>query len=69
MSSGGILFTTTSDLKEGDQVELAIDWPARLNGTLRLKLVVSGPVVRAENNKAAIIISRYDFKTRAAGDL
>jgi hypothetical protein len=69
MSSGGVLFTTNTDLKAGDQVELAIDWPAKLHDTLRLKLVVFGPVVRTENEKAAITITRYIFRTRAAGDL
>src|SRR5947209_7153473 len=69
MSSGGVLFTTTADLSEGDRVELAIDWPAKLHGELRLKLVVLGRVVRAEDKKAAMTISRYTFKTRAVGDL
>src|SRR5436853_234503 len=48
MSSGGVLFTTDSGLAEGDRVELAIDWPAQLEGRLRLKMVVFGHVVRAE---------------------
>ena len=69
MSSGGILFRTESDLNEGDQVELVVDWPAKIDGAVRLKLVAFGPVVRIEQSRAAIVIKRYEFKIRASGDL
>ena len=67
MSSGGLLITTDSPLTEGDQVELAISWPAQLDGVLPLKLVVFGRVVRADETQAAIILERHEFKTRGAG--
>ena len=63
MSSRGVLFTTESTLVAGELVELAVSWPALLNGVLPLKLVVQGRLVRIEEKQAAIAIERYEFKT------
>jgi hypothetical protein len=63
ISGKGVLFTTKSPLIEGQLVELTVSWPARLNGVLPLKLVAQGRVVRIEENRAAINIKRYEFKT------
>jgi hypothetical protein len=67
--SGGILFTTQEKLPVGRMVELSVDWPARLNGTCRLKFVATGRVVRSEVTKAAVRIERYQFRTRATTPL
>ena len=64
MSSGGVLFTTESDLLEGERVEIAVSWPAQLNDAIPLKLVAVGVLVRAEATQAALSIERYEFKTR-----
>ena len=64
ISSGGILFTTEERLPMGKLVEVAVNWPARLGGSCALKVVVVGRVVRAEDDKAAVRIERYEFKTR-----
>ena len=64
ISSGGILFTTEERLPMGKLVEVAVNWPARLGGSCALKFVVVGRVVRAEDDKAAVRIERYEFKTR-----
>ena len=37
ISSGGVLFTTQSHLREGDEVELAISWPVLLNNLTPIK--------------------------------
>jgi hypothetical protein len=63
MSSRGVLFSTEYLLAEESRIELAIDWPATLNG-VALKLVVSGLVVRSEESRAAMSIEKYEFKTR-----
>src|SRR5205807_4083011 len=65
IGSGGILFTTEDKLPLGRQVEIAVNWPARLDGTCPLKFVAVGRVVRAEANQAAVRIERYEFRTRA----
>jgi hypothetical protein len=67
ISSGGVLFTCRDRLPVGVTVELAIDWPAKLEGTCRLRFVALGNVVRSENGRTAVRIKRYDFKTRAKG--
>jgi hypothetical protein len=69
VGSGGLLFTTEEKLQVGRQVEISMNWPARLGGTCPLKFVATGRVVRAEVGKAAVRIERYEFRTRAtSGD-
>ena len=69
MSSRGVLFTTESTLTEGEQIELAVSWPALLNGVLPLKLVAQGRLVRIEEKQAAIAIEKYEFKTCGSSGL
>jgi hypothetical protein len=65
IGSGGVLFTTESRLPIGRMVELSVNWPARLDGTCPLKFVASGRVIRAEDDRAAVRIERYEFRTRS----
>jgi hypothetical protein len=65
IGSGGVLFTTSSRLPVGRTIQLSINWPALLDGACPLRFIASGPVVRAEENRAAIRIDRYEFRTRA----
>ena len=65
VSSGGILFSTTERLPPGRTVELAMQWPARLNGTCPLQFVATGRVIRSDRSTAAVRIQRYEFRTRA----
>jgi len=69
MSGRGVLFTTESALVEGELVELAVSWPALLNGVLPLKLVAQGRLVRIEEKRAAIVIEKYEFKTCGSSGL
>ncbi|MGO9231667.1 MAG: PilZ domain-containing protein [Bryobacteraceae bacterium] len=69
MGSGGILFTTEELLPVGRSVELAVDWPAQLNGNCPLKFVAVGRVVRSTQSQAAVRIERYQFKTRGRAPL
>ena len=64
MASGGLLFTTEEKLPLGRTVEVAVNWPARLDGTCPLKFVATGRVVRSELDRAAVRIERYEFRTR-----
>jgi len=66
MSSSGIYFTTEGPLNPGRTVEIAVDWPARLDGICPLRFVAVGRVVRAESRRAALRIDRYEFRTRRA---
>jgi len=65
IGSGGILFTTEERLPLGRTVELSVNWPARLDGTCPLQFVATGRVVRADANRAAVRIERYEFRTRS----
>ena len=62
--SGGLLFTTENRLPLGRTVELSVSWPALLGGKCPLQFVATGRVVRSENNRAAVKIQRYEFRTR-----
>jgi hypothetical protein len=65
IGSGGVLFTTQERLPLGRMVEISVNWPARLDGICPLKFVASGRVIRAEADRAAVRIERYEFRTRA----
>jgi len=65
IGSGGVLFTTEQRLPMGRTIEIAVNWPARLDGTCPLKFVASGRIIRAEDDRAAVRIERYEFRTRA----
>jgi hypothetical protein len=64
MSSAGVLFTTQAPLPPGIQVELSLPWPARLDETVPMKLVIEATVVRASTNDAAARIRSYEFRTQ-----
>lgn len=66
VGSGGVAFTTSGRLPVNAPVEISINWPARLNGTCALKLVVTGRVLRAEEGRAVVQIERHVFRTCAA---
>ena len=66
VSSKGVRFTTECALKPGTRLELSIDWPARLNDTCLLKLMIYGRVIRSEESAAAVKIEHYEFRTRAS---
>ena len=65
VSSRGILFTTSERLPTGRMVEIAMHWPARLNGTCPLQFVARGRVIRSDGKTAAVRIQRYEFRTRS----
>jgi hypothetical protein len=66
IGSGGIRFTTEERLPIGRLVELAMNWPVRLDGVCPLQFVAVGKVVRSDATKAVVQIERYEFKTRGS---
>ena len=66
VGSGGVAFTTEHRLPINEPVEVSIIWPARLDGACALKLVVTGRVLRSEEQRAVVHIERHVFRTRAA---
>jgi hypothetical protein len=69
ISSSGALFTTERALVLGRDVELWINWPARLWEAVHLKLVAEGPIVRVEPGRAALNIVRHEFRTSSSSFL
>jgi DNA-binding NarL/FixJ family response regulator len=66
ISSKGMLFTTEEPLQAGQLLQVSVDWPARLENQVPLKLVAEGRIVRNTNGQAAMRIDKYEFRTRRA---
>jgi hypothetical protein len=64
ISSREVRFTTQQPLKRGQKMRLAVDWPAMLDNTCRIKLDISGWILTCEGEEAALKIERYEFRTR-----
>jgi hypothetical protein len=64
MSSSGLSFTADRPLLVGQNLDVSIDWPARLDDDVQLQLVVSGVVVRTDGAVIALRIERHEFSTR-----
>jgi hypothetical protein len=64
ISSTDLLFTSTEAFLPGQAIEAFIEWPIRLDNRVRLTLVVEGTVVRSAEDRSAMRIERYQFRTR-----
>lgn len=65
VSSNQIRFTTQWPLLPGDRVQLAVDWPVKLDNSVLMKLEIYGCVVESESGTATMEIARYDLRTRS----
>jgi DNA-binding response OmpR family regulator len=66
ISSKGVLFRASEALEPGQLVQVSVDWPARLENQIPLKLVAEGRIVRNVKGVAAMTIEKYEFRTRRA---
>ena len=66
ISSKGILFTSNEQFQSGQLVQVSLDWPARLENQVPLKLVAEGRIVRNSEGQTAMTIDKYEFRTRRA---
>jgi DNA-binding NarL/FixJ family response regulator len=64
ISSKGVLFKADEILEPGQLVQISMDWPARLENQIPLKLVAEGRIVRNIKGIAAMTIEKYEFRTR-----
>jgi hypothetical protein len=62
LSSHGILFEAKQKWLTGCNIELTIAWPARRDPEYRLELIVSGAIVRARGDLAAIRMRRHALR-------
>jgi DNA-binding NarL/FixJ family response regulator len=66
ISSKGLLFSTDEALQPGQLLQVSVNWPARLENQVPLKLVAEGRIVRNVNGLVAMRIDKYEFRTRKA---
>ena len=64
ISSKGLLFAASEPLEPGQLLQVSVDWPARLDNEVPLKLVAEGRVIRIIDGQAAVRIDKYEFRTR-----
>jgi CheY-like chemotaxis protein len=64
ISSKGVLFAASEPLQPGQLLQVSVDWPARLDNEVALKLVAEGRVIRMIDGQAAVRIDKYEFRTR-----
>jgi len=69
ISSAGVRFTTERILSPGARMELSIDWPALLDNSCLMKLIIQGCVARSDTNAAVVKVEHYEFRTRAANPI
>jgi len=68
VSSNGLLIASDEHIvEEGHFLKVSLEWPARLNGTTPLQLIVEGRVVRSVRAGFAVRMERYQFRTLASG--
>ena len=68
ISSSGVLFESMHSLRPGQQIELSIAWPARIDGIVRMQLRASGQIVREQDNCTGVRILHYEFRTGGIRD-
>jgi PilZ domain-containing protein len=63
VSRCGLLIASQHAVPVGAQVEVTIEWPVYLGGTIPLKLVTSGRVTRSDPSSFVMLFRRYEFRT------
>lgn len=66
-SKDGVLFVPDRPLPPGLDVQLFIDWPARINGSPALHATISGRIVRSDPEGTAVKIACCRFRPGPAG--
>lgn len=64
VSSRELLFTTTESFAVGQCLQVSVDWPARLEKRIPLRLIVFGQILRSGDGQAAMTIDKYEFRIR-----
>lgn len=63
LSSTGALIASQQRLRVGTKIELFVDWPIMLNGTMSLRFVARGRVKRSDSSIFAVSLQQYEFRT------
>jgi hypothetical protein len=65
MGSKGVAFLTGNPLPVGSFIELSISWPALLEGSCPMRLIVFGRVLRSSARMTACTVDKHEFRTQA----
>lgn len=65
MSSGGVAFQSDAGLPDGSYIELSISWPALLDDSLPMRLIVFGRVLRGSQETKVCTVEKWEFRTQA----
>jgi|SRR5689334_19316375 PilZ domain-containing protein len=63
MSRSGLLIASEHEVPVGARMEVTIEWPVCLGGTVPLKLVTSGRVTRSDPSSFVVLFRQYEFRT------
>jgi hypothetical protein len=63
MSSRGLWMVSEQSIPVGSKLEVTVEWPALLDGSIDLVLVTTGRVVRTHQSGFALVLARYEFRT------
>lgn len=69
ISSKELFFTTDHPFQVGQQLRVAMEWPAHLNHDVPLQLIVTGHVTANDARGASLAIAHHEFRTRRTGTL
>lgn len=64
-SAGNVRFRSGRALAQGVEMELALEWPLRIDGLWPLELVIWGSVLGSNEEGSTLKIVRYEFRARS----
>ncbi len=64
IGSRQLTFTADQPMQPRTMLEISISWPALLNHSVPLKLVLEGTVARQEGSIITVRVLKYQFRTR-----
>jgi hypothetical protein len=62
ISRAGIRFESQRSIPVDSAIELEVEWPVRLGGTLPLELRLTGSVVRCDEGATAVSLTTWQFR-------
>ena len=65
LSSSSVVFESEAGLPSGLPIELAINWPVKLEERVELRLCIRGRTANNAGNYTTVRIDRHEFRTRA----
>ena len=69
ISSQQLTFTGDLAVRVGDRIEVSVFWPVKLEGRVKLQLVIRGRAASVSGNRITMSIKKHEFRTLAIGRL